>query len=206
MNRIPDYEIDEHFRSIERLSDGTQVVIRMLRPSDQDLLARGFEQLSERSRYQRFLSIKPSLSPHEVDYLVDIDGYDHLALGAGLGDEQTDDDGIEQGIGVARFVRYEDEPDAAEVAVTVIDQYQGMGLGRRLLGYLVQAARERGVRTFRADCFATNMAMRRLFEELGPTEVLDRAGPVVTLDIALVGEYSEADEHSEHEEHRHHSR
>ncbi|MFP4597163.1 MAG: N-acetyltransferase family protein [Persicimonas sp.] len=200
MDRTPDYEIDEHFRSIEQLSDGTKVVIRMLRPSDQELLARGFEQLTQRSRYQRFLSIKPSLSRHEVDYLVDIDGFNHLALGAGLGDERVDDDGIEQGLGVARFVRYEEEPDTAEVAVTVIDDYQGKGLGRRLLGYLVQAASERGIRRFRADCFATNIAMRRLFEELGPTEVLDRAGAVVTLDITL------ADEQGGDPEHRHHVR
>lgn len=191
MNRSRDeYGIDRDFQTEESLQDGTKITLRMLSRSDQELLARGFEQLSERSRYQRFLTLKQSLSAHELDYLVDVDGYDHVAIGAAI----EHPDGAEEGIGVARFIRYEDQPTVAEVAVTVIDAYQGQGLGRIMLRYLARAARERDVESFRADTFANNVRMRALFDELGPTEVLERAGPVLTLDIPLEQELSSTDE------------
>lgn len=181
MNDQREYHIDGDFLARETLNDGTPVILRTLRPSDRDLLAQGFERLSEESRYQRFLSIKPSLSSNELSYLTELDPDQHVAIGAGI----EHDEDPEEPLGVARFVRYEQQPDVAEVAVAVIDEYQGRGLGRALLAYLVEAARERGIRTFRADTFSTNLPMRALFEEIGPTEVLERAGPVITLDIEL---------------------
>lgn len=181
MNERTEYDIDEQFASLETLGDGTDVWVRMLRAEDQDLLAQGFERLSEQSRYQRFLAAKPKLSGSELDYLVNVDLDNHVAVGALVAKKE----GEPEGIGIARFVRYDDEPDVAEVAVAVIDDYQGLGLGRLLLRYLVSAARERGIRAFRADCFTTNYPMRSLFEEIGPTEVIERAGPVITLDIPL---------------------
>lgn len=186
MDQRADYEIDDGFRARHTLRDGAEVVLRTMRRSDQELLARGFERLSERSRYQRFLSLKPALSGRELDYLVDVDNQDHLAVGALV--ERADGP---QGVGVARFVRYEDDPEVAEVAVAVIDDYQGLGLGRLLLSYLVVAARERGIRAFHADCFSMNHPMRALFDEIGPTEVLERAGPVITLDIPLADDAGE---------------
>ncbi|QDG49600.1 GNAT family N-acetyltransferase [Persicimonas caeni] len=181
MNEHANYAIDDGFVARETLGDGTQAVVRTLRHEDQDLLAQGFERLSDRSRYQRFLATKPRLSGRELEYLVDVDRDNHVAVGALV----EHPGGEEEGIGVARFVRYEDQPEVAEVAVTVIDDYQGLGLGRLLLSYLVRAARERGIEAFRADCFTTNHRMRTLFEQIGPTEVIERAGPVITLDITL---------------------
>ncbi len=182
------YTIDQAFQCMETLNDGTRVLLRALRPADRELLARGFEHLSEQSRYQRFLAIKPSLSTSELEYLTNVDDEHHMAIGAGI----PADGEPEEPLGVARFVRYPDQPEVAEVAVTVIDEYQGKGLGRLLLEYLVEAARERGIRTFRADTFTTNLPMRALFEEIGPNEVLERAGPVITLDIALADSAQDA--------------
>jgi GNAT superfamily N-acetyltransferase len=184
MNQRHDFEIDETFRAERTLRDGTGVVIRTLRPSDRELLVRGFDRLSETSRYQRFLAIKPSLTDRDLGYLFDVDNIGHMAIGAVIEHEFESAHGrAEEGVGLARFVRYDDQPTVAEVAVAVVDDYQGKGLGRLLLSYLVPAARERGIKAFRADCFSTNFAMRALFEEIGPTEVLERAGPVITLDI-----------------------
>lgn len=185
MNERTKYDIDEQFAARDTLGDGTEVWVRMLREEDQDLLAQGFERLSAQSRYQRFLATKPRLSGSELDYLVNVDIENHVAVGALVARKDGEQDGDTEGVGIARFVRYDDEPDVAEVAVAIIDDYQGLGLGRLLLSYLVVAARERGIRSFRADCFTTNYPMRSLFEEIGPTEVIERAGPVITLDIPL---------------------
>jgi GNAT superfamily N-acetyltransferase len=144
----------------EVLRDGSEVDIRRLRPSDAPVLARAFEQLSEESRRLRFMSPKPSLSPRELAYLTDVDGHRHEALGAS-------DHASGEGVGVARFVRLEEEPQVAEVAVTVVDAWQRRGLGTLLLEHLADQARTQGITHFSALISSENT---------GVLEVLRRAG------------------------------
>src|SRR5689334_1911637 len=100
------------------LRDGSQVAIRPVRATDKARLREGFDRLSAQSRQRRFLVAMPRLSDRLVRYLTEIDHHDHEALGA-LGA----DDG--EPIGVARYVRSESDPQAAEVAVAVVDDWQG---------------------------------------------------------------------------------
>jgi GNAT superfamily N-acetyltransferase len=87
----------------------------------------------------------PKLTEGMVRYLTEIDHHDHEAIIAL--DEQTG-----EGIGVARYVRDQERPEVAEVAVTVIDDWQGRGLGTLLLEVISARAREEGITTFtRAD-------------------------------------------------------
>src|SRR5262249_33595262 len=69
----------------------------------------------------------------------------------------------EKGYGIARFIRSASDPRSAEVAVTVTDDAQGRGLGRRLVETLAQAARERGIDTFEMRVLGNN---RRVHESL----------------------------------------
>ena len=101
---------------------------------DRQLLLRGFERLSPESRYRRFLAAMPELSEEMVRYLTEIDHHDHEAIAAL--DARTG-----EGIGVARYVRDPQRRDAAEVAVTVIDDWQGKGVGTLLLEALGARAR-----------------------------------------------------------------
>jgi GNAT superfamily N-acetyltransferase len=117
------------------LRDGSHVRIRQGHHTDRELLRRGFERLSAESRYRRFLAPMKELTESTVRYLTEIDHHDHEAMIAL--DEQTG-----EGIGVARYVRDPDHPDVAEVAVTVIDDWQGRGLGTLLLEVI--SARARG--------------------------------------------------------------
>ena len=116
------------------LRDGSTAVIRPVEPEDAGLLVDGFEALSDRSRYARFLTAVPRLPRHWVADLVDLDHRDREALGAL--DPETG-----EGIGVARYVRLDDDPEEAEFAIAIADAWQGRGLGRVLLGELVDAAR-----------------------------------------------------------------
>jgi GNAT superfamily N-acetyltransferase len=77
----------------------------------------------------------PKLTEGMVRYLTEIDHHDHEAIIAL--DEQTG-----EGIGVARYVRDQERPEVAEVAVTVIDDWQGRGLGTLLLEVISARARE----------------------------------------------------------------
>ena len=148
------------------LRDGSRVRVRPIEPTDRDALAAGFERLSDRSRYRRFLAATPRLTSTLLTYLTEVDHHDHEALLAF--DEATGD-----AVGVARFVR-EDEPTSAEAAVTVVDDWHGRGLGTSLLEMLSDRAREEGIRRFTATLLAENSEMLDLFESVGPVEVVDR--------------------------------
>jgi GNAT superfamily N-acetyltransferase len=123
------------------LRDGSKVVIRPVRGEDAPLLADGFTRLGPESRRLRFLRRKDELSAAELRYFTDVDHHDHEALGAL---EHTGG----RGVGIARYIRDADDPHAAEIAVTVVDDWQGRGLGTELLAQLSGRARAEGIRRF----------------------------------------------------------
>src|SRR5436305_11121880 len=129
---------DASWREEAVLEGGTRATLRMLGPDDKALLRAGFEQLSAASRYRRFHGPKASLSEAELRYLTECDGENHFAVGA-----TAIIDGHEQGVGVARCIRLRDRPEVAEAAITVVDAWQGRGLGKLLLHRLMEAAHER---------------------------------------------------------------
>jgi len=163
------------------LRDGTHVVLRHIRPSDGAELRRAFDRLSPESRYRRFFGGVPQLTDASLHYLTDVDGRDHVAIVATT--DGPEPDGA-TGLGVARFVRSQDEPTVAEAAVTVVDDFHRKGLGRLLATKLAEAARERGIHTFRSDVLADNEPMRAIMSEIGAIERETNAG-VVTYDIPL---------------------
>jgi RimJ/RimL family protein N-acetyltransferase len=160
------------------LRDGSRVRVRRLRDSDRQLLLRGFRRLGAESRYRRFLAPTPKLSERTVRYLVEIDHRDHEALIAL--DERCD-----EAVGVARYVRDPARPDAAEVAVTVIDDWHGRGLGTLLLEAITMRAREEGVDTFTALMLVENSQMMDLLERLGAVRTVDRAAGTVEVEVHL---------------------
>src|ERR1700748_1942166 len=125
------------------LRDGSAVLIRQVRGTDAPLLADGFARLSAASRQMRFLGVKKHLSAAELRYFTDVDHHDHEALGA------LDWAGG-HGVGIARYIRDAGDPQAAEIAVTIVDDLQGRGLGTELLARLSGRARHAGISRFTA--------------------------------------------------------
>jgi RimJ/RimL family protein N-acetyltransferase len=162
----------------ERLRDGTVVVLRPIEPADREELARGMERLSPESRYRRFFSASSRLSEAELRYLTEVDHHDHEAIVA-----VEPDTG--EGIGVARFIRSPQDPELAELAVAVTDDWQGRGVGTALLHRLCERAREEGVRRFSASILAENRPMLELAEELGAVVVKRRGLGEVDLEVEL---------------------
>jgi GNAT superfamily N-acetyltransferase len=160
------------------LRDGSRVRLRQIRTSDRDLLLRGFARLSDTSRYRRFLAPTPELTESMARYLTEVDHRDHEAIAAL--DEETG-----EGVGVARYVRSAERPDTAEVAVTVIDDWQGRGLGTMLLEVAGARAREEGITTFTALMLAANQEMMDVFERLGPVRVVDREAGTVEVEMPI---------------------
>jgi len=152
------------------LRDGSKVVIRPVGSADAPLLADGFARLSPESRRLRFLRRKDALTPAELRYFTDVDHHDHEALGA------LDHTG--GGVGIARYVRDADDPHAAEIAVTVVDDWQGRGLGTELLAQLSGRARAEGIRRFTALASADNTVVAALLRSASAGVVRREHGTV----------------------------
>ena len=101
-----------------KLKDGTPVVIRLIRPEDKFALKEAFEKLSPHSNYCRFLTPIGNLSKSQLKYLTEADQKNHLAL--------CIHDLNYNGIGVARYIKVKDEPETAEFAITILDEYQNL--------------------------------------------------------------------------------
>src|SRR4051812_17761267 len=160
------------------LRDGSEVLIRAVRPEDKPLFVAAWRHLSDESVRTRFLQPRPALSIAELAFFTEVDHVDHEAIGAL-------DGATREGIGVARYVRDRERPHVAEAAVTVIDAWQNRGLGGKLLRRLTARARANGIRVFVASLFAANEAMLSLFERLGDVEIVRRDGAVVEILVEL---------------------
>jgi GNAT superfamily N-acetyltransferase len=144
------------------LPDGRRLIFRPIRPDDKEMIRVGFERLSPESRYLRFFRYIDHLSQRDLRYLTEIDFHNHFAWVGILPDEPGS-----PGVGVGRWVRFPNEPDIAEGAVTVVDDYHGLGIGRTLLWLMAKSAIEHGVRAFRAWTLGENQPMLQLLKSFG---------------------------------------
>lgn len=154
------------------IGHGREVEVRPLHPDDKPLLLEGFNQLSPRARYLRFLTSTDRLSRTQLAYLSELDFSDHVAWGV-FWDRKP--------AAVGRFIRLAADQKSADVALTVIDQYQGRGIGRMLICLLGLSARARGVDRFVFDVLAENEAMLGLLRSFDASFTSE--GPLVEAEL-----------------------
>ncbi|MBO0723030.1 MAG: GNAT family N-acetyltransferase [Blastocatellia bacterium] len=142
------------------LRDGSPVLLRPIISADKAQLVHAFARLSLQSRYQRFFSPLRELSPSLVAYLTEIDYVDHFAYGAFANIQ-----GEPALIGVARYIRSAEQPQSAEVAIAVIDEYHRRGLGQQLLVALAHAALENGITRFHGNALLENRPLLQLLRK-----------------------------------------
>ncbi len=159
-----------------RLRDGSAVRIRPIEPGDRDAVTEAFERLSPEFRYRRFFSPIRVLTELMLTHFTAVDHHHHEALVA------LDDAGAV--VAVARFIRSTEEPEVAEMAVTVVDAWQGRGLGRVILERLVVRARQEGVGCFSATVLGDNPRALRVIQGLGESS-RSRDGAYVELRVRL---------------------
>ena len=121
------------------LRGGGEAQVRPILPTDKMALETGFSLLSEDSKYHRFLAPIKSLNSRQLTYFTEVDQVNHVAWGVGI-----PQDGELLGIAIGRYVRLADEPDVAEFALTVIDNFQSQGLGTFLMALLYRLAQRQG--------------------------------------------------------------
>jgi len=150
--------------------DRAGVVLRPLEPGETEPVLEVFSGLGPRSRELRFLAAKPRLTAADLRQLTAVDHRDHVAVLALSAQDRRP-------VGVARFVRDPEDPTSADVAVAVVDAWQGRGVGTRLATALVERAREVGVRRFTLVMSRENEAAARLLHRV--------QGEVHRLDIGV---------------------
>lgn len=144
------------------LADGSRVQVRPLLYSDRRELAVGYQHLSTESKRLRFFHEKPELSDADLEYLTSLDYDDHFAFAAFAADEPG-----QPGVGVARYIRDQSDRTRAEVAVTVLDDYQQRGLGTLLFLLLVDRAVRQGISTFVSYVLWDNTVVMNAFRDAG---------------------------------------
>jgi RimJ/RimL family protein N-acetyltransferase len=160
-----------------RLRSGDVARLRQVRPDDAPALARAYARLGEQSRYRRFFTVMPELPEATLKGATEVDHENHEALVAlPLLSPEI--------VGECRFVRLSDRPDTADLAVTVVDAWQGRGLGSALLGRLSERALEVGIEYFTAEVLAENRTMLGILPSLGRVETESR-GSVVTARVEI---------------------
>lgn len=144
------------------LPTGDFALIRPVVPDDRDRLRDALARISRRTRTARFGRDRSAFTDDELDYFTRVDQRDHVAWCAVAGWLPG-----EPGIGSARFVRDPARSEIAEMAATVLDEYQGLGVGSALLAVLYAEALERGIRWLVGEVLADNHAVLRRLGRLG---------------------------------------
>lgn len=155
------------------LRNGRRILVRPVTPQDRRLLSVGFDHLSDRSRYLRFLVNKKALTEDELNRFTAAESDGHAAFGA-----LDIDAAPPRPAGIARYVCLPGRRDAAEIAITVVDSYQGQGLGSLLIGALACHAVAHGIASIVALVHEANAEMLHLFRQMGGREVAASDGEV----------------------------
>ena len=164
-----------HLVTDEQLNDGTDIVIRPIRPEDAEIEQAFIRGLSAESKYFRFMNSIHELSLEMLVRFTQIDYHNEMALVA----INPGVDGEEE-IGVARYMTNPDKK-TCEFAIVVSDKWQGKGIARLLMQKLIDIARNRGLEKMEGQVLANNYRMLELMTSLNFTVGNDPDDPGIKL-------------------------
>jgi acetyltransferase len=155
------YPYPTHLVNRWQLADGTDITIRPIRPEDASLVQAFVRNLSEQSRFFRFMNSVQELSQSMLIRFTQIDYSREMALIA-----VSEQSGVEVELGVARFAINPDG-ESCEFALVIADSMHGKGLGQKLMTALMDAARTKGMKIMEGEVLRNNADMLHLMERLG---------------------------------------
>ena len=150
-----------HLVKKAQLHDGTDIVIRPIRAEDAETEAKFVRDLSDESKYFRFMNTFHELSREMLVRLTQIDYHNEMALIA-----MVNRNGEDEQIGVARYVTNIDKK-SCEFALVVADAWRGRGIAHHLMRELMEVARDRELETIEGQVLSNNRRMLGLMTSLG---------------------------------------
>jgi RimJ/RimL family protein N-acetyltransferase len=166
------------YSAVGILRDGRQLQIRAQRPDDQAAIMSAVERTSAQSLFRRFFAVKRYFSSREIEFFTNVDFINHVALVAVI-----EENGGPMIVGGGRYVVV--QPGKAEVAFTVVDQYQGKGIGTQLMHHLITIARESGLTELNAEVLPDNHSMLRVLEKSGMPRTAKRDAGITHVVLQL---------------------
>jgi acetyltransferase len=144
-----------------QMTDGTDITIRPMRPEDALLVRQFVHNLSDESKYFRYMNSVQELTEEMLARLTQLDYSRELALVA-----VVEELGKEIGLGVSRYAI---NPDGktCEFALVIADNIAGRGLGQKLMVTLMDAARSNGLSVIEGEVLNNNHKMLKLMNRLG---------------------------------------
>lgn len=144
-----------------QMTDGTDITIRPMRPEDAMLVKQFVHDLSDESKYFRYMNSVQELTEEMLARLTQLDYSREMALVA-----VVEEFGKEIGLGVSRYAI---NPDGktCEFALVIADNIAGKGLGQKLMVTLMDAARSNGLSVIEGEVLNNNHKMLKLMNRLG---------------------------------------
>ncbi len=164
-----------------QLNDGTDITIRPIRPEDAEIEQKFVSELSNETKYFRFMNYLQELSQEMLVRFTQIDYYNEMALIA-----VTSDGSDEEQIAVARYMTLPDKK-SCEFALVVSDRWQGRGLAHHLMPKLMEIARDRGLERMEGQILSNNFRMLDLMKSLSFQISNDPEDSGVKLAVARLG-------------------
>jgi acetyl coenzyme A synthetase (ADP forming)-like protein len=164
--------------------DGSQFVLRPIRPEDEPLIVKFHRTLSDRSvvlRYFHAMTFGSRVAHERLTRICFIDYDREMALVTEHQDPETDTREI---IGVGRLSKVRGTNEA-EFALIVSDPFQGKGVGTALLERLIQIGRDEKIDRIVGDVLPENTGMQRICQKLGFQLVFNAGDPVIKAMIDL---------------------
>ena len=135
-----------------KLKDGTPVLLRAIKPEDEALFYELFRSFSEDTMRFRFFQIIKDVTHETLTRYCNIDYDREISI---VAETQQDKRRI---IGAARII-LEPGRNCGEFAVVVGDQWQGHGLGSKLIDYIIEIGREMNMETIYGFVISDNVKM-----------------------------------------------
>ncbi|MCB1214132.1 MAG: GNAT family N-acetyltransferase [Deltaproteobacteria bacterium] len=155
------YQDFSNFKRNCILRNGSEVLIRAIHPQDLAIEKKFVENLSEKSKYYRFMGGTSNLQLKSLEYFTHIDYKNHMALIA-----TTKQKDKESEIAVARYISHHHNK-LCEFAIVVADQWQHQGLAYQLMKDLIKIAKAQGFEVMEGFALSENHEMIELAKSLG---------------------------------------
>lgn len=169
-------------------SDGTPIVVRPIRPDDEPLVAAFHGTLSSDTvadRYMNYSRLEERIEHTRLARVCFVDADRELVLVA----EHTIASGVREIVAIGRLSRggpaSRDAVAEAEFALVVGDRWQGRGIGRLILGRLVEIAPGEGIRRIQGFILPHNTRMQRLCTRLGFAVTASEPADVVEATLSV---------------------
>ncbi|GEM_PF-1235835 len=154
-----------HFATEFQWAKKYNLRLGLVTPDKKSKISQGLRNLSHETIRFRFMGPKKEFTKSELEYLTELDGNNHFALGI----EEVN--GRERGVAIVRMVKSHTHPDVAEIAIVIIDEYQNLGLGTLLIEAIILAASEREIKTLSFSFLPTNTTILKLIQNVAVAEL-----------------------------------